>query len=231
VSGACSLGTPAEADRQPDGNAAAPGANGGAAGARAGAPVLEVRWLAAADAVVRAEIARVVTAVTAEGGAVGWLGVPSEPAVGAWLDEILAAAAAGRARLGVVVVAGRIEALGRWERYRQETVAVNGDVQQVMVHPDARGLGLARTLVQALVADAAAHGVEVLTLYVRGNNHAAMALYEACGFTARGRLPDFVAVGDERWDRVLYALDLRPPDAPLRRHGARPIGPGSSTLR
>ncbi|HVQ91282.1 MAG TPA: GNAT family N-acetyltransferase [Mycobacteriales bacterium] len=191
----------------------------------------EVRWLIAADEVIRAQVVRVVTAVTTQAGAVGWTGVPSEPEILAWLDEILAAAGAGLARFAVVLVAGRIEALGRWERYRKETVARNGDVQQVMVHPAARAGGLARTLVTALVRDARGHGVEVLTLDVRGNNHAAMALYESCGFQVRGRLPDFVAVGDERWDRVIYSQDLRPPDAALRRHGARPIGPGASTLR
>jgi ribosomal protein S18 acetylase RimI-like enzyme len=201
------------------------------AGEAAEAAVIEVRWLTAADDLVRAEIARVVTAVTAEGGAVGWTGVPSGPEIAAWLDEILAAVNAGEARLAVVVAAGRIEALGRWERYRKATVAVNGDVQQVMVHPAARGGGLARALVAALVADARAQGVEVLTLDVRGNNYAAMVLYESCGFDVRGRLPDFVAVGDERWDRVIYAQDLRPPDAALRRHGGRPIGPGASALR
>jgi ribosomal protein S18 acetylase RimI-like enzyme len=201
---------------------------------RGAAPVVEVRWLAAvdgADGEVRAQVARVVTAVTAEGGAVGWLDVPAAAEIGAWLDEILAAVGAGQARLAVVAVAGRIEGLGRWERYRKPTVAVNADVQQVMLHPGARGGGLARALVTALVADARAHGVEVLTLDVRGNNHAAMALYESCGFVVRGRLPDFVAVGGERWDRVIYAQDLRPPGAALRRHGARPIGPGASTLR
>jgi hypothetical protein len=73
--------------------------------------------------------------------------------------------------------------------------------------------------------------VETLTLDVRGNNHAAMALYESLGFEAYGRLPDFVAVGDERWDRVLYRLDLRTADWPLRRHGAQPVGAGASTVR
>jgi ribosomal protein S18 acetylase RimI-like enzyme len=225
----CALGPPAELDQpaatanRTAGLAAGPGP--------AAAAAVEVRWLTAADAPTRAEIARVVTAVTAEGGAVGWQGVPSGPEIAGWLEAILAAVGADQTRLAVVAVAGRIEALGRWDRHRKQTVAMNADVQQVMVHPDARGGGLARRLVRALVADAAAHGVEVLTLDVRGNNHAAMALYEACGFAVCGRYPDFVAVGDERWDRVLYARDLRPPDAALRRHGARPIGPGSSTLR
>jgi ribosomal protein S18 acetylase RimI-like enzyme len=195
------------------------------------AGVTEVRWLAAADAATYDDVVGVVTAVTTGEGAVGWLGVPSRAEIVAWLDEILAAVTAGQARLAAVVRGGRIEGLGRWVRYRKPTVAVNADVQQVMVHPAARGGGLARVLVGALVADARAHGIEVLTLDVRGNNHAAMALYESFGFAVRGRLPDFVGVGDERWDRVIYALDLRAAGAPLRRHGATPIGPGSSEVR
>jgi len=124
-----------------------------------------------------------------------------------------------------------VAALGRWTRYAKDTVAVNAEVLQVMVHPDARGRGLARRLVAALVEDARAKRVETLTLDVRGNNHAAMALYESLGFEVYGRLPDFVAVGDERWDRVLYRLDLRTADWPLRRHGTRPVGAGASTVR
>jgi ribosomal protein S18 acetylase RimI-like enzyme len=191
----------------------------------------DVRWLAAADTAVRADVVRVVTAVMVGGGAVGWLDVPSRAEIDTWLDGILAAVAAGQARLAAVVDGGRVEALGRWVRYDKPTVALNADVQQVMVHPDARGRGLARVLVGALVEDARRHRIETLTLDVRGNNYAAMALYESFGFVVRGRLPDFVAVGDERWDRVIYALDLRSDDAPLRRHGAAPIGPGASTVR
>jgi ribosomal protein S18 acetylase RimI-like enzyme len=199
--------------------------------AAADAGVTEVRWLASADAATYQAVVRVVTAVMPRDGAVGWVGVPPRSEIVAWLDEILAAVAAGQARLAAVAAGGRIEALGRWVRYPKPTVAVNADVQQVMVHPAARCGGLARVLVGALVADAREHGVETLTLDVRGNNHAAMALYESAGFDVRGRLPDFVAVGDQRWDRVIYAQDLRPADAPLRRHGATPIGPGASESR
>jgi ribosomal protein S18 acetylase RimI-like enzyme len=202
----------------------------------AGPPTIDLRWPHSADDAVRAQVHRVATGVMERGGAVGWLGVPTRAESDAWLDGILAAVAAGSARLAVAVVAGdggagRIEALGRWVRYEKPVVAVNADVQQVMVHPAARGRGLARAVVTALVADARRHGVETLTLDTRGNNHAAMALYESLGFAVRGRLRDFVAVGDERWDRVLYALDLRTADAPLRRHGAAAIGPGASHLR
>ena len=157
--------------------------------------------------------------------------VPDRAETADWLTGIAAEVAAGRTRMAMVGADGRVEALGRWTWYAKPAVAVNGEVLQVMVHPDGRGRGLARLLLGALVDDARAHGVETLTLDVRGNNHAAMALYETFGFEVCGRLPDFVAVGDERWDRVLYRLDLRNGDYPVRRHGPRPIGPGASSAR
>jgi ribosomal protein S18 acetylase RimI-like enzyme len=191
-----------------------------------------VRWPTGFDPAERAGVVQLVTAVMQAGGAVGWIGVPTPGEIETWLTGVLGDVGRGRARLAVVAdpelgVAG----LGRWVRYDKPTLSGNADVQQVMVHPAARGRGLARMLVAALVADAAERGVETLTLDVRGNNQAAMVLYESFGFRVRGRLPDFVGVGDERWDQVLYALDLRDAGAPLRRHGARPIGPGASELR
>lgn len=191
----------------------------------------EVSWLAGVDEALVDAVDRVVRAVMERAGAVGWLHVPDRAETARWLAEIAAEVAAGRTRAALVTAGGRLEALGRWTWYAKPAVAVNAEVLQVMVHPDARGRGLAALLVGALVADARAAGVETLTLDVRGNNHAAMALYEAHGFEVAGRLPDFVAVGDERWDRVLYRLDLRAGGYPVRRHGPRPIGPGASTVQ
>ena len=191
----------------------------------------EIGWLEGADEAAVDAVHRVVEAVMRLGGAVGWVHVPDRAETAQWLAGVAAEVAAGKTRLAVVSSGGRVEALGRWTWYAKPAVGVNGEVLQVMVHPDGRGRGLARLLVGALVDDARAHRVETLTLDVRGNNHAAMALYESFGFEVSGRLPDFVAVGDERWDRVLYRLDLRTGDYPVRRHGMRPIGPGASTVR
>jgi ribosomal protein S18 acetylase RimI-like enzyme len=194
--------------------------------------VSELCWLPAdpGDA-ERAAVHRVVEAVMRLGGAVGWVDVPDRAETAGWLAGIAAEVAAGRSRMALLAVDGRVEALGRWTRYAKPTVAVNAEVLQVMVHPEARGRRLAGRLVGALVEDARAHRVETLTLDVRGNNHAAMALYESLGFQAYGRLPDFVAVGADRWDRVLYRLDLRTADWTGRRHGSHPVGPGASTVR
>ena len=198
------------------------------------AEAVRTQWLDGADDAVRAEAYRLVAAVMEQGGAVGWLGVPSRAETDAWLAEVLESVAGDKSRVAVIRSgggAGPIEAMGRWTRYDKPTVSVNAEILQVMVHPAARGRGLARILLGALVEDARRHGVETLTLDVRGNNHAAMTLYERAGFEVYGRLPDFVGVGDERWDRVLYRLDLRTGDYPVRRHGSRPVGAGSSTIR
>jgi ribosomal protein S18 acetylase RimI-like enzyme len=194
--------------------------------------VTALSWLESADAGRRERLHDLVAAVMRLGGAVGWLGVPAAEETDEWLDGILASVKTGGTRLALLSdEGGAVLALGRWTRYDKPAVSLNAEILQVMVHPAARGRSLARVLLRALVDDARGHGVETVTLDVRGNNHAAMALYESEGFEVYGRLPDFVAVGDERWDRVLYRLDLRAGPGAVRRHGGRPIGPGSSRLR
>jgi ribosomal protein S18 acetylase RimI-like enzyme len=58
------------------------------------------------------------------------------------------------------------------------------------VDPDARGAGVARALVEGVAAWARSQGFPVLWLRVTMSNHAAVRLYERCGFTDAGlRLP------------------------------------------
>jgi ribosomal protein S18 acetylase RimI-like enzyme len=79
----------------------------------------------------------------------------------------------------------------------------------MMVRPEARGRGIGRGLVDALVAEARrATGVELATLSVTSTNTAAAALYEAAGFTRYGRLVDAIKVGDAYHDKDLMSLQL-----------------------
>ncbi len=188
---------------------------------------LSIDWPLVADEALHDDVHRVVAAVVALGGAVGWVEVPDRTETANWLDRELAKAAAERAAVAVVRRSGRLEALGMWTRYVPPVLARNAEVRKVMVHPDARGAGLARLLMVALIDSARAAGVEVLRLGVRGNNHAAQALYESLGWTECGRVPDFIGLGDDRWDEVSYYLDL-PRPAGVRRHGSAAVGPGSS---
>jgi ribosomal protein S18 acetylase RimI-like enzyme len=173
---------------------------------------------------------RVLAAVTELEGAVGWLHVPSEGETAGWLDAELRLAAAGRGGFAVVRRHGRAEAVGVWARFSAPVVAQNAEVRKVMTHPDVRGQGLGRVVVQALEDHARAAGVEMLLLDVRGNNHGAMALYESLGWTAYGTIPNFIAVGAERYDRVCYCRELGRA-AGVRLRGSPPDGPGSSARR
>lgn len=162
--------------------------------------------------------------VAAAGGAVGWLQVPPPQEVRAWADTVENAFFAWDG--------DRLLGTGSWGWHTYAVTRQNAEVRKVMVAPDARGRGVGRALTQALVEDARTQGVEVLTLDCRGNNHAALALYASLGFVTTGRRPDFIAVGDERFDQVLLHRDLRT-DLPagasgLTRHGGRREGPGAT---
>ena len=104
------------------------------------------------------------------------------------------------------------------------------ELTKIMVHPDAQSLGLGRMVVDALIERADDFGAELLTLGVRGNNHGAQALYEACGFTTWGVLPNGVAVGDHRFDVVRMCRQLRLPTNAVI-HGSTPGGLGGSAPR
>jgi ribosomal protein S18 acetylase RimI-like enzyme len=191
-----------------------------------------VDFPAEATRALYAEVHRVVEAVVELGGAVGWLHVPDETETAEFLDAQLALARAGDGAIGVVRVeaVGPVEALGIWQRYQAPVLRQNAEIRKVMVHPDARGRGLGRILTEALTEHATAAGIEVLVLDARGNNHAAHALYESLGWVRCGTIPEFIAVGEHRWDRVLFSRRVNtPPDILL--HGSEPVGPGASTRR
>ena len=178
-----------------------------------------------------AAVHRIIAAVVALGGAVGWLEVPDERETAAFLDEQLALAARGDGAVALVADDdGTPQAFGVWNRFHAPVIRQNAEIRKVMVHPGARGLGLAKAVVTALEDDARRAAIEVLVLDARGNNHGAHRLYDSLGYERCGAIPDFIAVGDERWDRVLFAKRLTTPPGTVL-HGARPFGPGASPLR
>lgn len=182
---------------------------------------MQVTWYADQH---RDGVVDLVQSVAATGGAVGWLVVPTADEVDEWLDSLVQA----EVRLAVVLEAGRVLGCGYWRRLDGVVLRQMAEIRKVMTHPDGRGRGAAREVMKALVADATAAGVELLSLECRGNNHGAQRLYVGLGFQVTGRRPDVIAVGDERFDQVLMHLDLRSGPSGLRRHGSRREGPGST---
>jgi len=132
------------------------------------------------------------------------------------LRDVAAASEQGDACLTAAWAGAGLAGLGYWRRYARPTYRPHADIQKVAVAPDCQGHGVGRLLMTELIGSAARAGIEVLTLDFRGDNDRAARLYRSLGFTEYGRLPRFVAVGNARYDRVLYARDLRQRDHALK---------------
>jgi ribosomal protein S18 acetylase RimI-like enzyme len=171
--------------------------------------VLEIRDGAQADASV-ADAAHVILAeLVAGGAALGWVAPPSKSEIVALLAKVRAASRAGDGALRLAYSGDRLVGLGYWLRYERPTHRPHADLEKVAVASEAQGLGAGRLLTAALVDSARDAGIEVLTLDARGDNAKALRLYRTLGFREYGRLPDFVAVGEQRYDKVFCMLDFR----------------------
>jgi len=80
----------------------------------------------------------------------------------------------------------------------------------VMVEPGWRRQGVARMLIDRIVAAATAHPViRKIMLRVYSPNTAALSLYEALGFVVEGRLRDHVRLDGQFADELVMALHLK----------------------
>ncbi|MCK7625261.1 GNAT family N-acetyltransferase [Streptomyces sp. RS10V-4] len=178
-------------------------------------PVLLTAPEVTADPGLAAEFAASVHQILAElvgaGAALGWVEPPGPDEVAALVERVLAAVRAGDGALRAAYTGRTLLGLGYWLRYDRPTHRPHADLEKLAVAGAAHGRGIGRSLTAALIADARAAGIEVLTLDARGDNTHALRLYRALGFREYGRLPAFVAVGERRWDKVFYLLDLRTP--------------------
>ncbi len=152
---------------------------------------------------------RILADLVRAGASLGWVDPPSRAEVADLLGHALSAARTGDGALRAAYVDRRLVGLGYWLRHTRPTNRPHADLVKLAVSADAHGRGIGRMLATALVDDARRAGVEVLTLDSRGDNANALHLYRSLGFTEYGRLPDFVAVGERRYDKVFYMLDLR----------------------
>ena len=143
------------------------------------------------------------------GAALGWVEPPSPDEVSELLGHVISAVHAGDAALRVAYLDRRLVGLGYWLRYARPTHRPHADLEKIAVAPAAHGRGIGRAITVGLIADARRAGIEVLTLDARGDNSKALRLYRSLGFSEYGRLPDFVAVGARRFDKVFYMVDLR----------------------
>jgi ribosomal protein S18 acetylase RimI-like enzyme len=87
-----------------------------------------------------------------------------------------------------------------------------GHIVGMMVHPESRGIGVGRALLDACIARCRAGGdVEMLTLSVTSGNEPALRLYEQAGFSRYGRLERAVKVAGRYHAKELMMLNLQRP--------------------
>jgi [ribosomal protein S18]-alanine N-acetyltransferase len=88
-------------------------------------------------------------------------------------------------------------------------MADEGEIADLAVAPSARRRGIARALLERIMAEVMEAGVRALYLEVRESNAAARALYEALGFEPVGRRRGYYQHPSE--DALLLRRDLVPP--------------------
>lgn len=164
--------------------------------------VLPPDWMAATG--------RLLSDAVAQGAALGWVDPPTVGETTVLLSEVRHQATTGDASLLVAVSAADvIVGAGYWRRYARPTHLPHADLERLVVDRDHRRCGIGRALATGLIASARRAGIEQLTLDARGDQMAALGLYRDLGFEEYGRLRDFVAVADLRFDKTFWVLDLR----------------------
>ena len=89
-----------------------------------------------------------------------------------------------------------------------EAGSFNAIITTFFVAPWARGHGLARDLLQAVVAHARAEGFRMISLDVRETQSAAIGLYESAGFVRWGTKPKYAFVNGRFIAGHFYCKDL-----------------------
>ncbi len=70
-------------------------------------------------------------------------------------------------------------------------IAGEGQIMNIAVGPNFRGLGIGKGLMQKLEDCAITRDCEIISLEVAENNQSAIGLYEKCGYTEIGRRKGF----------------------------------------
>ena len=162
-------------------------------------PDADIRVLTAQEALAALPALAEILSDCVEGGAsVGFMH-PFSPndAVHFWEDV---AAAVGRSE--TVLLAAEVD--GRMVGTVQLGVGTmpnqphRADVRKLLVHRDARGLGLSRRLMDAAEAEAVRRGRRVLVLDT-ATGEPAEAIYERFGWTRAGIVPDYALMPDGRY--------------------------------
>lgn len=131
-----------------------------------------------------------------------------EPFPRSWFDGWLAERRAAGLPVLVAEVEGVVAGYVTYSAFRPHEGYRHTVEHSVYVVPAFRGRGIARTLMDALVAHARAAGMHVMMAGICSSNTASIALHERLGFVTVGVLPEVGRKFDRWLDLTLMRLPL-----------------------
>jgi ribosomal protein S18 acetylase RimI-like enzyme len=136
-------------------------------------------------------LAEVLHATVHDGGSVSFvLPFPIESALAFWRDRVLPGVLAGTRRVLVARVGERIVGTVQIDLGTPPNQPHRAEVLKMLVHPDARRQGIARTLMTALEDVARQSGRSLLTLDTVSGGRAE-TLYRSLGYVTVGVIPGY----------------------------------------
>jgi GNAT superfamily N-acetyltransferase len=173
--------------------------------ARAHLPPPAVVRVTHADDRLRAWMLDCWVAVTAAGGAVGFLPGATADDVAPVLDAALVEVHRGASVLGLLQVDGAPAGFGFIQPRTHAVMAGRGVLLRLQVHPDQAGRGLGRRLLEGLEGLAREDGLYLLEANYRGGLGLG-DFYAACGWREVGRIPEALRIApDDLRDDVIVA--------------------------
>jgi GNAT superfamily N-acetyltransferase len=144
-----------------------------------------------------AQLADTLVACVAAGASIGWVQAPSLDAAQQFWQGVAASTARGERLWWVAEHQGRCVGSVNLVLAQPENGALRAEVVKLMVHPEARRLGLAQALMGAAEAEASRLGKRLLVLDTNTDSPAE-TLYIQRGWQRCGVMPDYAIQADGR---------------------------------
>lgn len=117
--------------------------------------------------------------------------------------------------IGIEDEAGKLLGFASYGTFRAWPAFKYSVEHSIYVHKDARGMGLGKVLLAAIISAARANGIHVLIGGIDCENQGSIALHEKFGFKLVGTLPQ-IGFKFGRWlDMSFYQLTLETPLQPV----------------
>jgi GNAT superfamily N-acetyltransferase len=156
------------------------------------------------------ELAALLVACVEAGASISFMHPFGQAAARDFWSGVAAVAVRGEAALIAAFVGERLVGCVQLARDLPPNQAHRADVRKLLVHPDARGRGIGRRLMDAVADEARRQGLELLVLDTASEH--AERIYAAAGWTRVGLIPNFARLPDGApGDTAYYYLDLRRP--------------------